>query len=65
MEELEAIVRQRMMLDSHHVWQGVLKGWLFVHIPLSWALVVATPPSRLKHLQFASLPRQNQQTQQL
>ena len=52
-DDLEVIIRQRTMLDQHHVWQGVLKGWLFIHIPLSWALVVAVTLHVLLMLAFS------------
>ncbi len=27
-------------LDYHHAMQGVLKGWLFVHIPLTYVTLI-------------------------
>ena len=38
--ELGELVRQKDMLDFHRTAQLVLKGWLFVHIPLTYGLLV-------------------------
>ena len=38
--ELSALVRQKDMLDFHWAAQLVMKGWLFVHIPLTYGLLV-------------------------
>lgn len=38
-ERLFALVRRKDDLDFHSVRQGLLKGWLFVHIGLTYALV--------------------------
>jgi len=40
-EELFALVRQRDDLDYHEALQGRLKAWLFVHIALTYPLLVA------------------------
>jgi len=38
--ELAAILREKDALDLHRSVQLVLKGWLFVHIPLTYGLLV-------------------------
>jgi len=38
--ELTELVRQKDMLDFHRSAQLVMKGWLFVHIPLTYGLLV-------------------------
>jgi len=38
--ELGALIETRTRLDQHALWQGWLKLWLFVHIPLSYGLLV-------------------------
>jgi hypothetical protein len=40
LERLSEMVRKKSDLDYHYALQGVLKGWLFVHIPLTSALVL-------------------------
>jgi len=40
--ELGELVRQKDALDFHRSLQMVLKGWLFVHIPLTYGLIVFT-----------------------
>lgn len=40
LEELEELVRRKDVLDYHLVMQGLLKGWLFVHVPLTWVLLL-------------------------
>lgn len=37
--ELAALVREKNALDLHRSMQLVLKGWLFVHIPLTYAML--------------------------
>lgn len=41
-DELAELVRQKDALDFHRAMQLMLKGWLFVHIPLTYALLVFT-----------------------
>ena len=41
-EKLAALVRQKDGLDYHRSLQLALKQWLFVHIPLTYGLVVFT-----------------------
>ena len=38
--ELAALVREKDTLDLHRAMQLLLKGWLFVHIPLTYAMLV-------------------------
>ena len=38
--ELAALVREKDALDLHRSMQLVLKGWLFVHIPLTYGMLV-------------------------
>jgi hypothetical protein len=40
LDEIEARVSAKDNLDYHYAWQGLLKGWLFLHIPLTWAAAV-------------------------
>jgi len=42
LERLEALIRQKNGLDYHRALQLVLKGWLFVHIPLTYSLLLVT-----------------------
>lgn len=41
-DRLAALIREDTLLDAHYRLQGRLKGWLFVHIPLTYALLVLT-----------------------
>jgi hypothetical protein len=41
-ERLAALVRQKDGLDYHHALQLALRLWLFVHIPLTYGLVIFT-----------------------
>ena len=40
LEEFAELVRERDRLDYHAALQGILKGWLFVHIPFTVSLLV-------------------------
>lgn len=40
LEQLTVLVRQKDALDFHRASQVVLKGWLFIHIPLTYGLLV-------------------------
>jgi hypothetical protein len=40
LEQLTMLVRQKDALDFHRASQIVLKGWLFIHIPLTYGLLV-------------------------
>ncbi len=39
-DELARIIESKATLDYHWAMQGVLKGWLFVHLPLTYVLLV-------------------------
>jgi hypothetical protein len=41
-EQIAGLLRARHALDFHHANQLLLKGWLFVHLPLTYALLVFT-----------------------
>ena len=41
-DQLERLIEQKDTLDYQQAMQGTLKGWLFVHIPLSYSLVLFT-----------------------
>ena len=34
------LIQAKDSLDYHRAMQGLLKGWLFVHIPLTYAMLV-------------------------
>ena len=40
LEKLAQLVRQKDGLDYHHAVQTALKGWLFVHLPLTYSLMI-------------------------
>ena len=40
LNELADLVRQKDGLDYHHAIQSLLKAWLFVHIPLTYSLLL-------------------------
>ena len=42
LDKLAALVRQKDGLDYHRALQLTLKLWLFVHIPLTYGLLVFT-----------------------
>ncbi len=42
LRELTELVEAKDSLDYHRTMQGLLKGWLFVHIPLTYMLLVLT-----------------------
>ena len=39
-ERLLALVEQKDELDFHHALQATLKGWLFVHVPLTYSMII-------------------------
>ena len=39
-DELEALVRTKLDLDTHYTLQQVLRGWLWLHVPTSALLLV-------------------------
>lgn len=42
LEQLTQLVRQKDALDYHHSLQTALKLWLFVHLPLTYSLMIFT-----------------------
>ena len=42
LEKLADLVRQKDGLDYHHALQSALKLWLFVHLPLTYSLMLFT-----------------------
>jgi hypothetical protein len=42
LDQLAALVRQKNGLDYHRALQLVLKGWLFVHIPVTYSLLLVS-----------------------
>lgn len=40
LEQIEALVHRKDQLDRQYCLQSVLKGWLFVHIPFSYGVLV-------------------------
>jgi hypothetical protein len=40
LEQMVALVRQKDALDYHQALQTTLKVWLFVHLPLTWSLLI-------------------------
>jgi hypothetical protein len=50
---LTTLVRQKDALDFHRASQFVLKGWLFVHIPLTYALLAFSAAHILVVLAFS------------
>lgn len=52
--ELEARVLAKDNLDYQHAWQSVLKGWLFLHIPLTYAAIVVAAVHVVLAYAFAS-----------
>ncbi|MDA8019181.1 MAG: hypothetical protein MPN21_17210 [Thermoanaerobaculia bacterium] len=40
LDELEALVRTKLDLDTHYTLQQVLRGWLWLHVPTSGLLIV-------------------------
>lgn len=43
LKDIEDAVLAKDNLDFQETWQGLLKGWLFLHIPLTYAVLVAVP----------------------
>ena len=39
-KRLLALVEQKDELDFHHALQATLKGWLFVHVPLTYSMII-------------------------
>lgn len=42
LDEIAGLVRQKDVLDYHYAVQILLKGWLFVHIPVTYSLLLFT-----------------------
>jgi len=42
LNELTELVQQKDDLDYQYAMQSILKYWLFIHVPLTWALIVMT-----------------------
>lgn len=40
LDKISQLVRQKDGVDYHHALQLLLKGWLFVHIPLTYSLLI-------------------------
>jgi len=40
LEQLLALVRQKDTLDYHRALQSTLRLWLFIHLPLTWSLLI-------------------------
>ncbi|SMF72604.1 hypothetical protein SAMN06265365_13045 [Tistlia consotensis] len=43
LDEIEARIVAKDNLDFQETWQGLLKGWLFLHVPLTYATLVMVP----------------------
>ena len=56
-QDLAALVRQKDALDLHRTTQLVLKGWLFVHIPLTYGLLVFIAAHLVIVYSFSGGPR--------
>jgi len=39
-DEIEQLIEDKDALDYHHAMQWLLKAWLFVHLPLTYALMI-------------------------
>lgn len=54
--DLAELIKAKDNLDYHHAMQGLLKGWLFVHIPLTYALLLLVAVHAwLAHAFFAGI----------
>ncbi len=53
-DEIIECVRVKDDLDYHFVWQGILKLWLFVHIPLTYVMLVLMTVHAVVACAFAS-----------
>jgi hypothetical protein len=54
LDEIEARVLAKDNLDYQHAWQSLLKGWLFLHIPLTYATIVVAAVHVVLAYAFAS-----------
>ena len=41
--KLEQLIKQKNMLDQHNALQKTLKGWLFIHVPLTYSTAILIP----------------------
>jgi hypothetical protein len=41
--KLEQLIKQKNMLDQHNALQKALKGWLFIHVPLTYSTAILIP----------------------
>ena len=39
-EKLRLLIEQKDELDYHYALQATLKGWLFIHVPLTYGMLV-------------------------
>jgi hypothetical protein len=42
LDQLIELAEYKNGLDTHYVYQGVMKGWLLIHVPLTVALLVTS-----------------------
>jgi len=54
LDEIESRVVAKDNLDYQYAWQGLLKGWLFAHIPLTYAAAVVAAVHVVVVYAFAS-----------
>ena len=40
LDQLAVLLREKRRLDFHYALQGILKAWLFVHIPFTYSLLI-------------------------
>ena len=40
LDQLAGLLREKRRLDFHYALQGILKAWLFVHIPFTYSLLI-------------------------
>lgn len=53
--ELEQLVRQRLQLDTQRRFQRILHGWLLVHVPMSWAMLLLSIVHAVMALKFRGI----------
>jgi len=39
-EKLRQLIEKKDELDYHYALQAILKGWLFIHIPLTYGMII-------------------------
>jgi hypothetical protein len=42
LDQLADLLREKRRLEFHYALQGLLKAWLFVHIPFTYSLLIFT-----------------------